>query len=254
MSPPVDPRVLDKIKKCLALTASSSPGEAASAMARAQELMARYNVSEAALEEPTVGAVERGEQVRSVATATRVKGWELALFRAVGTVFGCEVLFRGAYPYGYYLFVGFKEETEVARYTVVVLQRQLSRARATFTRDLDPLLDRRTKTGLVDGYCAGWVRGASERVKTLRDARVKAAQAQDAAHGTSTALVVLSAEEKRLRALEEFMKQFQGKGVALNRDRRSAGSYEAERRGYVDGQRASVNESLKTPTTRGDLR
>ncbi len=45
MEKPVDPKILGKIKKCLALSSSDNPHEAAAAMRQAHALMAAHGVS-----------------------------------------------------------------------------------------------------------------------------------------------------------------------------------------------------------------
>jgi hypothetical protein len=251
---PVDEKVLSKIKKCLALTSSSAPAEAATALAMAQALMAKHGVSASELETtPTEEVVE--EAVRSIATAARCKAWELRLFRAIAKIFGCELLFQrgvkytsGKDAYAHYLLIGLATEAAAARYAAEVLLRQLSRGRAKFTESLrESWMDRQAKTREVDAYCDGWVLGASEKAQALTQARVEAAQEADRVAGTSTALVVVSREAKRDALVKAAKEAKAGGRVGLNM--RGLGSQQARAEGY-----ATLHRGLGVSTAAGHLR
>lgn len=250
-----DPRILEKIKKCLALSASNVPAEAAAALARAQELMAKYDVAAEQLSGPAAPAAEQvvEQEVKSIISVTRTKSWELRLMRGVATTLGCELLFCSGFAapgckqvFAKYILLGVKGEVEVARYTAEVLLRQLVRARAAYTQTLHPAFCRAEKTHYIDSYCEGWSKAACERVRSLKDARTEAAQAAEAA-GTAapgTALLVLSAEEKKAALLAEELRKRAG-GAAKGQNRHNRLSWEAFERGQADGAKVSVNAGLR---------
>lgn len=160
-----DPKILDRIKKLLALATSSNPHEAGLALQRAQELMQAHQVSEATVELGVLSEVE----VSSIATATRVKIWELRLMDGVAKAFGLELLFRRGYPYGGYIFFGPETDVKVAEYAATFLLRRIAKDRAAFTRGLSAkmkydfetntqrYMTRKEKSGEVDAFCDGWV-------------------------------------------------------------------------------------------------
>ena len=81
----IDPKILGKIKKCLALSSSDNPHEAAAAMRQAHALMAAHGVS---AEQITMADI--GEAHANSRTMARNKPaqWEGALAAMVGKAFG----------------------------------------------------------------------------------------------------------------------------------------------------------------------
>lgn len=160
---PANAEVLKKIKKCLALGGSSEPHEAAAALARAQALMREHKVT---LAEVELGEIVE-EPVRSIASATKTKSWELLLVGGIASAFGCELMFRqNPIGFGWYIFVGPQSEVDLAKYTTVVLQRALRKARTRFVAE-NSYLDRADKTREADAYCAGWVVAVTKKVNVF---------------------------------------------------------------------------------------
>lgn len=150
-------RIIDKIKKCLALGQSSNAGEAANALRQAQKLMEMHGITEAKLGQSEIGEAK----VKSAASVSRAKDWELRLFNIVAKAFGCRLMFRKSHSHSQdvfatYILLGLKSQVEVAEYTTVVLQRRLMKARAEFVQTLGG--DRGYKTRQADGFCHDWVR------------------------------------------------------------------------------------------------
>lgn len=169
----VDPRILDKIKKCLRLSKSAEPHEAAAALRQAQKLMERHNVSEDDLHASEIGQ----SRVRSRASATRIKGWEGELAWLIAEAFACELVWAAGSSYGrtademfgHFIFVGREADREVAAYTLDVLGRLVTRARTEFLKPLSvaPGLTRKDRTFRADSYCHGWVARLKETVETF---------------------------------------------------------------------------------------
>jgi hypothetical protein len=150
--------ILRKIQKCLALGQSSEPHEAAAALRQAQKLMERHGV-----ESTDLALAEVGEGfVKSKASVSRIKDWELSLVRTVAEAFGCKLLWRKSHSYsrdvyGQYTLIGLKHQVKIAQYTCEVLQRKLMRARGEFVQTLPEYFHRSRKVIEADGFCAGWV-------------------------------------------------------------------------------------------------
>lgn len=161
----VDDRILNKIKKCLALSQSSEPAEAAAAMRQAQKMMEMYGVSQVDL-----GRADLGEAVvKSKVSVSRIKDWELALLNLIAKSFGCKMLWTRSSSYsedvfGHYLLIGIKAQVQLAQYTADVLQRKLIKARNEFVRQLPDGYNRQYKTKEADGFCHGWVRAIGKTV------------------------------------------------------------------------------------------
>ncbi len=251
----IEQKILDRIKKCLALGDSPSPHEAAVAMEMAQKLMAKHGVTMTSLED-TSSEVEQSKGVRSTASCQRVKSWELSLFNSIATTFGCRIIFNPGMPQGIqrrrglptsaifatFVFIGVEEDNQLAVYVSSILLKQLAKARSKFTRGLLAYdLPRKRKTQEIDSYCHGWVDGASEKVRPMAEVRMAAAREADGKTGSNTAMIVLSDEKKREIALADYMSQFTGKAKTNNR---GGGSSSARSQGIEDGLKASVNHAI----------
>lgn len=151
-------RILDRIKKCLALSESPEPHEAAAAMRQAQKLMEIHGISLAQVKMADIGEA----QVKSKVSVSKPKDYEVALVVNVAKAFGCKVLWTKSNSYnvnvfGSYTIIGLKSQIELASYTCDVMMRKLVKARAAFTNALPSQMYRTKKTVEADGFCKGWV-------------------------------------------------------------------------------------------------
>lgn len=217
-----DPSIIEKVKKLLARASSSEPHEAALALQMAQRMMAEHNLT---METVEVGEI-RSERLRSVATKSKAKGWELRLYDGIAKAIGCGLMFsRGmdyvtdSRMYASYLFIGPTAEVQIARYAAHVLQRQLVRARARFTKGLNPNMPRAHKTGEVDAYCSGWVASALSKVTPL------------------------APHPARALAIRNYMDRESDGGTIGTQQR--AGSLDAMARGRTDGEDAELNRPVE---------
>lgn len=217
----MDDKILSKIKKCLALSESPEPAEAAAALRQAQKLMEIHGVSIT-----DVAKFEIGEaSVKSKVSVSKIKDWELSLISLVAKSFGCQLMWTkgnsrgsGSEVFGRFVLVGLKHQTELAGYTCEVLQRKLIKARAGFLNRPDiEWQSRNVKTREADGFCHGWVRAIAKTVHEFS----------------------LTAQQKEL--IENHING-QASGGKANVQQRRAGSL-----GYHAGLQAAVGESLQTP-------
>ena len=215
----VDDRILNKIKKCLALSQSSEPHEAAAALRQAQKLMEIHGVDQLNLRKSDIGEAD----LRSKVSVSKAKDWEVALLAMVGKAFGCKLIWttsnshrQGAAVFGRYTLVGLKSQVQLAHYTCEVLQRKLMKARAEFVGNLPPL-GRSRKTLEADGFCHGWVQAVRRTVSDF---------ALD--DGTRT-------------LIEDAVKERTGGGM-VKVQKRKAGDY-----GFNAGHEAGSSESIHRP-------
>lgn len=178
MTTPIDPKVIDKIKKCLALASSDNPNEAATAMRQAQALMRRHGVTSEAVMMSDIGEAE--SQIRTMARNNPAM-WECALAVMVAESFGCKVMVLRMQPMqghrvsakvlnakGRFVFVGLKAHVEMASYTTEVLTRKCQKARAEFIRtQLEGIgkVNRKLSTKAGDEFAKGWVSQITRLVK-----------------------------------------------------------------------------------------
>lgn len=165
---PIDPKILGKIKKCLALASSDNPNEAAIAMRQANALMAAHGVSAEQITMADIGDVST--KSRTMARSKPAQ-WEGALASVVGRAFGCQLMMRrspikrGAKAPlndGAFIFVGIKAQAQIASYTFDVLARKCKKARSVWIAEkLSGISQmrggKRMATGLGDDFAMGWV-------------------------------------------------------------------------------------------------
>lgn len=122
-------KILRRIRKCLALSRSPEPHEAAAALRQAQKLMETYGVTER-----DVSLAKVREARTPAGRTTRCPpAWLSRLGHAVSAAFGASHYYQ-VHPGRacYYMFVGVGPRAEVAGYAFAVLRRQCTSARRTY--------------------------------------------------------------------------------------------------------------------------
>ena len=104
-------RAIEKIKKLLRLAQSRNEDEAASAAARVQELLSRYNLDESDYSEREVPK-EAGES--ATPTVKKPATWVYTLASSVAGAFDCQYFHCSS---GRIVFVGVDADHEVANFT-----------------------------------------------------------------------------------------------------------------------------------------
>jgi hypothetical protein len=148
-----DERILDKIKKCLALSASSNEHESQAALRQAKKLMEIHGIND----QDVLASQAQEARARSAVKATPTI-WESALARLVADAFGCEHLFiQGGWTSGSWAFVGCGAAPDVASYAFTVLLRQCKRSRDAYMSTTLRRCGRTNKVARADLFCRGWV-------------------------------------------------------------------------------------------------
>jgi hypothetical protein len=145
-------KIIDKICKCLRLSESGNPHEAAMALRQANRLMQKYRVSEELVRKAIVE-----ESVVDIGQTYTPPFWVLALANLVADTFECRVFV--ARHYGRrpeYRFLGLDLTPELATYTFEVLLRQLAQAREEFIAGLD-LADATESERRGDVFAQAWL-------------------------------------------------------------------------------------------------
>lgn len=188
-----DNRILEKIKKCLALAQSSNPHEAAAALRQAQAMMEKHGIEHADVELSEIGKFST-----NASGGKTVAQWEHRLVKAVADTFGVVPLFsdgktvvwrttwrdkagnvvsekkRRATKRGEIVFVGRKNRAEVAVYAYQSLRRQLDAARKAYRKECLALtVTQRSKKSsridskTIDVFCAAWAVRATSKLAVL---------------------------------------------------------------------------------------
>ncbi len=156
-------RILEKIKKCLALAKSDNPHEASSALRQASKLMAMHNLSMSDVDASTIGqtTAKTGDAKHRMPAA-----WLLQLAHLIGSSFECTILAGKSTRDGQsVVFVGPKGSTELAAYAFVVMRRQLEQARKAFTKTLPSEMYQGAKRRCGDKFVDGWIYAVHTQIK-----------------------------------------------------------------------------------------
>lgn len=149
-------RIIDKIRKCLALASSSNEHEAAAALRQARKLMDMN-----AIDDQDILAAQACE-AKTRSTVTKCPpAWESSLASLIGDAFGCRTIFTSAYwsRRATWAFIGCGAAPEIAQYAFSVLLRQVKAARLEHIRSRLQRCKLETKKRRADLFCEGWIRG-----------------------------------------------------------------------------------------------
>lgn len=150
-------KVLDKIKKCLALGKSANEHEASQALKQAQALMRKYEISDA-----DVVLSDIGEQSGVRKMAFKLAEWQWSVANMVADVFGCKCYMLGKTM----MFYGLGKRAEIAAYAFEVVYRQIAAARRNFLKTCRARKSAHRRY-LADQFCNGWMLGAWRVVKSF---------------------------------------------------------------------------------------
>ena len=176
ISPDEKKRILRRLKKVMALSGSSNPGEAAAALHQADAMMRKYGVTSKEVE---ISSVEEAE---ISLTSVEVCKWETALFGVVAASLGVSAFISGykktlgfRRPRSKIIFVGEGYRAEVAVYAFETLRRKLRKdLKASFgdilaQSNVPEEVRRFVKVSSAqrDAYAYSWCRAVRSKVEGL---------------------------------------------------------------------------------------
>lgn len=166
-------KIIEKIKKCLALSKSPNEYEAAQALKHAQKLMEIYGLNNVDIELGKIAFID------TPCNKTFSK-WQLQLLGLIQYAFGCgcyqKINILGKAELRWY---GFNNKAEIASYAYEVLLRQIKKARREFMNThLKRVRVAKNKTLRGDKFCEGWVLGTAHAL-TEREANKNEQNALD---------------------------------------------------------------------------
>jgi len=153
-------RIIERVRKLLALSNSSNEHEAALAAAHAQRLLAEHNLAMSELEVQEEGA---GEVELEVAKA--VPKWLSSLFATVANAFDCFPIVTSTQSCSRLRFIGVGEDPGVAACTLQFLMKELRRLASVYLRNLDTRGGRLSATErerIRTSYLLGGVHGVRQ--------------------------------------------------------------------------------------------
>ncbi|MDH5570497.1 MAG: DUF2786 domain-containing protein [Gammaproteobacteria bacterium] len=153
-------KIIDKISKCLRLSESCNPNEAAAALRQARLLMDKHNISEM-----DIRAAHMDESSAEQGLHFNPPFWALALSDIVAKCFDCRVLIARRYgKQPEYRFIGLDCAPSIASYTFTVLYRKLDQARSTFTPEQETR-DEAENNRRKDVFAQAWLFRVASKVK-----------------------------------------------------------------------------------------
>jgi len=214
-------KIVDKICKCLRLSESSNPNEAALALRQAASLMKKYGVTDA-----QVLAAEVSECATQIVEQYSPPFWALALANLVADAFECRYLISRCYGRRpEFRFIGLGFRAEVATYSYTVLHRYLHKAIEEFELTVK---EQHTKTmGKKDLEC-------QRRTEVFTQAWLFRA-------GRSIAEFSSGVAEKKI--VDDYIKEKYGETVELGATEQ-ANTQSANYDDILDGMRAADDVEL----------
>ena len=155
-------KLLEKLKKLLALAKSDNPHEAALALQRAQKLMQAYNITQADL---ALSDIDESVSHYWAAGSVNPPRYMLGLLDIIQVAFGVKSIIHSGFKPGVG-FYGNKDRVELASYTWEVLARQLIMARKNYIRQQNKRIKNTTKTSRGDKFAEGWVLAVRSEVRS----------------------------------------------------------------------------------------
>ncbi|AWY19538.1 DUF2786 domain-containing protein [Moraxella bovis] len=220
----MNPKILEKIKHCLALSKSSNEHEAVTALRQAHALMKKHGVSEADIALSDIIATKNSQKL-----AQKPALYQVALAHVIADIFGCQTMI------GYHdnqkraiYFVGVGANAEIANYAYDVLFRQLKSARQTYIKqELSRVRLTKNKTARADAFCIGFV----SQVKDLT------------AH-----LVVDNPHKEMIKAFVD--KKTNGKQIPINKGSQSKSARATDyMHGVIAGKKAQLHNAVQSQTS-----
>lgn len=167
-----DEKILDKIKKCLALANSSNPNEAQIALRQARKLMDMHQLEMADVQASMVGE-------KSLLVSAKPAAWAWKLGHVCAAAFGCAVIGVENFMGTHFRFIGVDSSPAFSGYAFDVLSRQLKKSRTEYVGSLKRC-KLSTKRRRGDEFADAWVNsvysliadfaGADEEIATQIEA------------------------------------------------------------------------------------
>ncbi|MQY50773.1 DUF2786 domain-containing protein [Rhodocyclus gracilis] len=220
-------KIIAKIRKCLALSASANEHEAEAALRQARKLMETHGVADL-----DIAAAEAAERRAKAGAKAKPAQWEASLAILTGEAFGCRVIFSQGWdrakwePIGEWAFIGTGAAPEIAQYAFSVLLRQVRRARSEHIKIKLKRCKTETKTRRADLFCEGWVDGVSRALGAFASS--------DAGSSAIEAFVA-----KRYGALDSLEARDRNAGRKLHDH-----EYDDAQAGHCSGRQAELNRGV----------
>lgn len=151
-------RALEKIKKCLDLSKSANEHEAANALAMAQKLMKKYQLSEV-----DVSLAELSEKLTEQKFARKPAQYIISLMFTIDRAFGVDSTLHG----GRARFYGDSFRVDLAQYAFDVVIGLIKTKRREFLKELHGNCNQKTRNARTDSFCNGFVAAIDRNIDSM---------------------------------------------------------------------------------------
>ncbi|MCY9861461.1 DUF2786 domain-containing protein [Vibrio coralliirubri] len=150
-----------KIRKCLELSQSQNPHEAATALRQAQGLMRKYGLTEKDIAFINLGKTTSQRVIPKVIPVHLTQ-----LICKVGEMYRCSPMQVNKAGGSRVMFVGDTYMSGLAAYTYDVFSLKIEEAREVFIETLDERTSQSQISVLADAFCIGWIIEVCSKVET----------------------------------------------------------------------------------------
>jgi hypothetical protein len=202
-------RILDKIKKCMAMAGSSNEHEAASALRQAQALMKKHGISH---DEVRLSNVET-----ATANAGKSKNpprYNHMLVHLISSAFSVRPIYHEGFEFTRIEFIGFDSQPEIASYCYEVLYRQLTKDRAVYQKTLSRY-KRANKIRKADLFAEAWVNSVYSKVSKLAMSEEQAEMIDQFIGKRGDALTAIQGRKHKMKR-EDCDAVFEGRAAGKN--------------------------------------
>lgn len=232
-------KVIERIKKCLALAQSDNPNEAATAMRQAQKLMREYNLTEASLHISNINE----NTVKFGNGARRAPEWMNKLAGTCALAFDCHVIFstNRFLNQKQIIYVGIGEAPKMAEYCYEVLARQLVHARNEYCKKLK-ILHGQVSRIYSNSFALGWVIAVRSKLEEM-----KSKDDQEDSQKNNNALVKVSGS-----IIDDYLKKMFGE-IPEMKSSQANHELESLKNGYKEGQKANLYQPMNDDSEKNFL-
>lgn len=203
MNDDVKKKMLERVRKLLALSTSSNENEAAIAAGKAQAILAEYNISMS-----EVGNIHQDDDddiIIDKMDAIRMKPWRRPLAQSVAQMYFCTYFYVNYGPKDHHSFVGTEANTTVAKMMYIYLVNTIEKLAVDYAERDVPSIKAR------GSYRRSFRTACTQRLCWRIHERIQAAKRGEVTGETGRALVLASMYDKWKQKTEEHLHATIGK-------------------------------------------
>ncbi len=218
----MDTKLIEKIKKLLALSESSNKHEAELSMLKAQELLAKHKLSLKEVREFNIADNAIKENITKI-SFTKAK-WKANLARLIADNFGCELYFKTKYSHTI-TYLGREEDITVCNivleYAIDCIDSAVKRIKYEYVKY------GYSTRGLENDYAIGFINGLHEKFEAQKKANQE------------WGLVLVKDQE-----VIDAYKQIKFRKRKVNTSTQFQGHSKAYEKGHEDGEKFSISDKI----------